>query len=206
VRLAEKLSLPVLVAPSPARCPFPTRHPNYRGVLPGSIPDVAAHFDGHDLVVAFGAPIFMYHEFADGDYLPSGAELWAVTADPDEAARAPVGHILIGDPADAVKRLADTIPAAGRPPLTREPLPQADTTGPAFTEEAIMDAVNAARAAASAGACPGPSACSSPTRRGGWWRCSATARCTTRSAGCGPPPSTTSRWSSSSPATANTAR
>ena len=145
VRLAEKLSLPVLVAPSPSRCPFPTRHPNYRGVLPGSIPDVASHFDGHDLVVAFGAPIFMYHEFADGDYLPTGAELWAVTADPDEAARAPVGHILIGDPAEAVKRLADTIPGAGRPPLARQPLPEADTTGPAFTEEAIMDALNAAK-------------------------------------------------------------
>ena len=145
VRLAEKLSLPVLIAPSPARCPFPTRHPNYRGVLPGSIPDVAGHFDGHDLVVAFGAPIFMYHEFADGDYLPAGTELWAVTSDPDEAARAPVGHILIGDPADAVKRLADTIPAAGRPPLAGERLPQADTTGPAFTEEAIMDALNAAK-------------------------------------------------------------
>lgn len=69
-----------------------------------------------------------------------------VTSDPDEAARAPVGHILIGDPAEAVKRLADTIPAAGRPPLpAREPLPQADTTGPAFTEEAIMDAVNAGK-------------------------------------------------------------
>jgi benzoylformate decarboxylase len=88
----------------------------------------------------------MYHEFADGDYLPAGAELWAVTADPDEAARAPVGHILIGDPAEAVKRLADTIPGAGRPPLARQPLPEADTTGPAFAEEAIMDAVNAAKA------------------------------------------------------------
>jgi len=145
VRLAESLSLPVLVGSSPARCPFPTRHPNYRGVLPGSIPGVASHFEGHDLVVVFGAPIFMYHEFADGDYLPAGTELWAVTSDPDEAARAPVGHILIGDPAEAVKRLADTIPSAGRPPLARQPLPQADTTGPAFTEEAIVDAVNAAK-------------------------------------------------------------
>jgi benzoylformate decarboxylase len=146
VRLAEKLSLPVLVAPSPPRCPFPTRHPNFRGLLPGSIPAVASHFDGHDLIVAFGAPIFRYHEFADGDYLPAGAELWAVTSDPDEAARAPVGHILIGDPADAIKRLADTIPDAGRPPRpARGPLPQADTTGPAFTQEAILDAVNAAK-------------------------------------------------------------
>ena len=105
----------------------------------------AFYADGHDLIVAFGAPIFMYHEFADGDYLPAGAELWAVTADLDEAARAPFGHILIGDPAEAVQRLADTIPGAGRPPLAREPLSQADTTGPAFTEEAIMDAVNAAK-------------------------------------------------------------
>jgi benzoylformate decarboxylase len=145
VRLAENLSLPVLVAPSPCRCPFPTRHPSFRGVLPASIPAVAGHFDGHDLVVAFGAPIFMYHEFADGDYLPARTELWAVTSDPDEAARAPVGRILIGEPAEAVKRLADTIPAAGRPALTRQPLPQADTTGPAFTEEAIVDAINAAK-------------------------------------------------------------
>ena len=146
IRLAEKLSLPVLVAPSPARCPFPTQHPNFRGLLPGSIPAVASHFDGNDLIVAFGAPIFSYHEFADGDYLPQGTELWAVTADPDEAARAPVGQILIGDPAEAIKRLADTIPTSVRPPLpAREQLPQADTTGPAFTKEAILDAVNAAK-------------------------------------------------------------
>ena len=146
VRLAEKLSLPVLVAPSPSRCPFPTRHPSFAGILPTAIPAVAGQFDGHDLVVAFGAAIFLYHEFAEGDYLPAGAELWAVTADPDEAARAPFGHILVGDPAEAVKRLADTVPAAGRPPLpAREPLPPADTTGPAFTREAILDAVNAAK-------------------------------------------------------------
>lgn len=42
--------------------------------------------------------------------------------------------------------LADTSQDAGRPPLpAREPLRQADTAGPAFTEEAIMDAVNAAK-------------------------------------------------------------
>ena len=146
VQLAEKLSLPVLVAPSPSRCPFPTRHPNFAGVLPGWIPAVASRFEGHDLVVAFGTAIFRYHEFMDGDYLPAGTEFWAVTSDPDEAARAPFGQILIGDPSDAIKRLADTIPAAGRPALAaREPLPQLDTAGPPFIAEAIMDAVNAAK-------------------------------------------------------------
>jgi benzoylformate decarboxylase len=146
VRLAEQLALPVLVAPSPFRCPFPTRHPCFRGILPASIPTVASHFSRHDLVVVFGAPIFLYHEFMEGDYLPAGAELWAITADPDEATRAPVGHILIGDPAEAVKRLSDTMPSGERRRLpAREPLPPADTTGPAFTKEAIIDAVNAAK-------------------------------------------------------------
>jgi benzoylformate decarboxylase len=38
------------------------------------------------------------------------------------------------------------MPAAGRPQLpAREPLPQADTAGPPFTEEAILGAVNAAK-------------------------------------------------------------
>jgi len=108
IRLAENLALAVFVAPSPSRCPFPTGHPGYRGVLPSDIPGVAQHFEGHDLVVVFG-------EFKEGNYLPSGTELWAVTSDPDEATRAPVGQILIGDPSAALARLADFVPANGRP-------------------------------------------------------------------------------------------
>jgi benzoylformate decarboxylase len=146
VRLAEALAMPVLVSPMPSRCPFPTRHRNFRGVLPSAVPHLAGHFDGHDLVVVFGAAIFRYHEFVLGDYLPGGTELWAVTSDPDEAARAPFGHILIGDPADAVSRLADDVPAKARPPLAaRACTPPADTDGPAFLAEAIVDALDAAK-------------------------------------------------------------
>src|SRR5258707_6743336 len=88
VGLAEKLAMPVLVAPSPPRCPFPTRHPGFRGILPARIPGVASHFTGHDLVVASGAATFPYHEEIDGDYLPHGTELYAVTADRDQPAGA----------------------------------------------------------------------------------------------------------------------
>jgi benzoylformate decarboxylase len=145
-RLADRLALPVYVAPSPSRCPFPTRHPNYRGVLPSDIPGVARHFDGHDLVVVFGAAIFRYHEFEEGDYLPSGTELWAVTSDPDEATRAPFGRILVGDPSDAVSRLADTASTGERPPLVPVDRPAArDEAGPAFSAEAIVDALDAAK-------------------------------------------------------------
>ena len=145
-RLADQLALPVFVAPSPSRCPFPTRHPGYRGVLPSDIPGVARHLENHDLVVVFGAAIFRYHEFAEGDYLPAGVELWAVTSDPDEATRAPVGRILIGDPSDALARLADVVPSSGRSP--QRPLERTDIRdepGPAFAAEAIVDALNAAK-------------------------------------------------------------
>lgn len=145
-RLADRLALPVFIAPSPSRCPFPTRHPGYRGVLPSDIPAVAQHFDGHDLVVAFGAAIFRYHEFAEGDYLPVGTELWAVTSDPDEATRAPFGQVLIGDPSDAVARLADSISTQPRPPLVAlERTSRLDETGSAFSAEAILDALDAAK-------------------------------------------------------------
>lgn len=144
-RLAERLALPVMVAPSPSRCPFPTRHPSYRGVLPADIPGLAGKLEGHDLVVAFGAAIFRYHAFLEGDYLPAGTELWAVTSDPDEAARAPFGEILVGDPSDALTRLAGTVPAADRPALPASAPPAvADTSGTAFSAEAILDAVGAA--------------------------------------------------------------
>lgn len=145
-RLAENLALPVLIAPSPSRCPFPTRHPNYRGILPSDVPGVASALDGHDVVVAFGAAIFRYHVFAEGDYLPAGTELWAVTSDPDEAARAPIGRALVGNPSDALTRLADTTPADARPPLAALARPRPlDETGPAFSAEAILDALDAAK-------------------------------------------------------------
>src|SRR5580704_3862232 len=37
VRLAEKLRAPVWAAPSAPRCPFPTTHPYFRGLLPAAI-------------------------------------------------------------------------------------------------------------------------------------------------------------------------
>lgn len=145
-RLAENLALPVFVASSPSRCPFPTRHPNYRGILPSDIPGVARELEGHDLIVAFGAAIFRYHVYAEGDYLPTGTELLAITSDPDEAARAPIGRALIGNPSDALTRLAETTPISERAPLAALAQPRRlDQAGPAFSAETIIGALNAAK-------------------------------------------------------------
>ncbi|MFC7406625.1 benzoylformate decarboxylase [Georgenia alba] len=115
VALAERLRAPVWVAPSPSRCPFPTRHPLFRGVLPASIGGITRLLDGHDLVVVAGAPVFRYHQYEPGEYLPEGASLIHLTDDPAEAARAPTGRAVVGDVAQALEALAGAVTAVDRP-------------------------------------------------------------------------------------------
>lgn len=112
VRLAESLDSPVWAAPSLFRLPFPNRHPLFRGVLPAGIAPVCEAFDGHDLVLVLGAPVFRYHEHLPGSYLPAGTELVQVTDDAGAAARAPMGEALVADPAAVLDLLLDA-PAAG---------------------------------------------------------------------------------------------
>ena len=75
VRLAEALRAPVWIAPSAFRCPFPTRHPAFRGVLPAGVQSLTDCLAGHDLIVVVGAPVFRYHQHVPGAYLPAGARL-----------------------------------------------------------------------------------------------------------------------------------
>lgn len=121
VRLADTLSAPVWIAPSPSRCPFPTRHRSFRGVLPASVQGVADALSDHDLILVVGAPVFRYHRFVPGEYVPDGARLVHLTNDAGEAARAPVGEALVADLKDALSRLAEGVTADRRQTLPRLP-------------------------------------------------------------------------------------
>ncbi|MED5729005.1 benzoylformate decarboxylase, partial [Enterobacter hormaechei] len=68
----------------------------------------------HDLILVVGAPVFRYHQFAPGDYLPAGAELVQVTCDPGEAARAPMGDALVGDIALTLEALLEQVRPSAR--------------------------------------------------------------------------------------------
>jgi benzoylformate decarboxylase len=120
-RLADALGAPVWIAPSAPRCPFPTRHPAFRGVLPASVAGVTRALAGHDLVLVIGAPVFRYHQFEPGRYLAAGVRLLHVTSDPGEASRAPAGEAFVGAVRDTVTRLADAVRPGRRPGLP--PLP-----------------------------------------------------------------------------------
>ncbi|WUD71095.1 benzoylformate decarboxylase [Streptomyces sp. NBC_00510] len=141
VALAERARLPVWVAPSPPRAPFPTRHRCYQGQLPSAVGAVAEVLSGHDVVLCFGAPVFRYHAPSGSDFLPPGVSVYGVTDDPDEAARAPFGRLAVGDPSDALVRLAEAAAPADRPWPPERTVTAADTSGPAFTAEAILDAI-----------------------------------------------------------------
>lgn len=142
VRLAERLGGPVWAAPSQFRLPFPNRHPQFRGVLPAGIAPISEAFDGHDLVLVLGAPVFRYHEHLPGRYLPEGTRLIQVTDDASAAARAPMGEALVADPGDVVDVLLEALDAAGRPADPYRPVPEPLTAeGPALHPEQVFAAL-----------------------------------------------------------------
>jgi benzoylformate decarboxylase len=123
VRLAERLGGPVWAAPSLFRLPFPNRHPLFRGVLPAGIAPVAQALEGHDLVLVLGAPVFRYHEYLPGRYLPEGTRILQVTEDASAAARAPVGEALVADPAAVIDLLVGALDAPRQEPRPYRPVP-----------------------------------------------------------------------------------
>jgi benzoylformate decarboxylase len=144
VQLAERLRAPVWAAPSAPRCPFPTTHPYFRGLLSASIKRISAALSGHDLVLVVGAPVFRYHQYEPGAYLPEGAELIAVTADPQEAARAPVGDAIVGNIHATLRALADNVRQSDRPSPTRQQRPAPAEIGPGpLLPEAVFDVIAA---------------------------------------------------------------
>ncbi|MGV9991150.1 benzoylformate decarboxylase [Streptomyces sp. NPDC003374] len=131
VRLAERLGSPVWAAPSLFRLPFPNRHPLFRGVLPAGIAPVGEAFEGHDLVLVLGAPVFRYHEHLPGRYLPEGTRLVQVTEDASAAARAPMGQALVADPGAVIDLLIKVLDSPAQPVGAYRPVPGPPAAGEA---------------------------------------------------------------------------
>ncbi len=133
VALAEKLRLPVWATPAPGggRIGFPEGHPNFRGVVPPAIGPASEAFQGHDLVLVAGSSVFPYYPYIPGDPLPDGTALVAITSDPDEAARAPMGDAIVADPKLTLEALVEAVSESARDPLEPgEPPPELEETDP----------------------------------------------------------------------------
>ncbi len=126
VTLAERQKLPVFASPAPGggRLGFPEGHPLFQGVLPPAIGPVTETLKGRDLVLVVGSSVFPYYPYIPGPLLPEGASLVAITSDPDEAARAPMGDVILADPGLALRALLEEVGEANR----AEPAPLPEPT------------------------------------------------------------------------------
>jgi benzoylformate decarboxylase len=145
VALAERQRLPVWATPAPGggKLGFPEDHPNFRGVLPPAIGPVAQTLEGHDLIVVFGSSVFPYYPHIPGALLPEQAELIAVTSDPDEAARAPMGDAIVADVKLTLEALLDAVPESSRPAPEPNPgpseIPAADPLDSSTVHSALAE-------------------------------------------------------------------
>jgi len=145
VGLAERQRLPVWATPAPGggRIGFPENHPNFCGVLPPAIGPVAQTLEGHDLILVAGSSVFPYYPYIPGPLLPEGAELVAVTSDPDEAARAPMGDALVADVKLTLEALLEAAPESSRPaPEPNEgpqEIPATDPLNPSTVHSALAE-------------------------------------------------------------------
>jgi len=145
IALAERQHLPVWAIPAPGggRIGFPEGHPNFVGILPPAVGPLSETLAGHDLVLVVGASVFSYYPNIPGPLLPEGASLVAITNDPDEAARAPMGDAVVADVALTLRALLDQVAESDRsapePRPAAEPAPESDPISPSTAVAALGD-------------------------------------------------------------------
>jgi benzoylformate decarboxylase len=131
VALAERHNAAVWESPNTGRCSFPESHPLFAGFLPAGKEAIVRHLDGHDVVLALGAPLFVYHQEGFGPFLPAGTTVFQLIDDPDVAAWLPTGTSVV---TSLRLGLADLLGRPAPPPRPRPaPRPKAERIAPGAT-------------------------------------------------------------------------
>jgi benzoylformate decarboxylase len=112
-------------------------------VLPPAIGPVAETLKGRDLILVIGSSVFPYYPYIPGPLLPEGAALVAITSDPDEAARAPMGDAIVADVALTVRALLEEVGKGDRAEPTPLPDPapgeESDPLSPTMVHHTLAD-------------------------------------------------------------------
>jgi benzoylformate decarboxylase len=140
VALAERQRLGVWATPATGggRLGFPESHPNFQGILPPAIAPLSQTLEGHDLVLVAGSSVFPYYPYIPGPLLPENTSLVAITNDPDEAARAPMGDALVADVRLTLEALVEAAGDSDREPPPRRPAPEAPEASDPMSGTAAM--------------------------------------------------------------------
>src|SRR3954470_13497406 len=138
--LAEKQKLPVWASPAPGggRIGFPEGHPNFRGVLPPAIGPLGETLAPYDVVLVVGASVFAYYPNIPGPLLAEGTRLVAITSDPDEAQRAPMGDAVVADVRATLGALVEAVGHSQREaPEALPVLPDPEESDPITASAAV---------------------------------------------------------------------
>ncbi len=140
IRLAERQRLPVYATPATGggRIGFPENHPLFQGILPPAVWPVGDALAGHDLVLVVGTSVFPYYPNIPGALLAEGTSLVAITSDPDEATRAPMGDAIVADVGLTLKALAECAGDSERkPPQPRAEPEEVEASNPMNPSTAV---------------------------------------------------------------------
>jgi benzoylformate decarboxylase len=149
VRFAEKLQAPVWAGPKEGRPGFPESHELFQGNLKGSIADLSKQLKGHDFILVMGAPVFRYYPYVAGEILPKGAQLFHVSDDPRECAKAPVGTSVLADPGYACEVLMNAIEARAKSTAPKKTDHKTVKMGKLITPEFLFSVINQVKPAES---------------------------------------------------------
>ncbi len=144
VALAERHRASVYAAPMAGRAGFPEDHPLFAGFLTAAREAIVAALTPHDVVVALGGPMNLYHVEGHGPHLPDGCDVWMIGDNHVHAAWAPGGRAIIASCDVAVAGLlAGPEPVARMMPAPRivPPLPG----GGAMTDAYVVHRLAALR-------------------------------------------------------------
>lgn len=143
VALAERQRLAVWATPATggSRLGFPEGHPQFLGVLPPAIGAMSEALKDYDLALVAGSPVFPYYPYIPGPLLAPNTALVALTSDPAEAARAPMGDAILGDVGLALAGLVELVAESGRQPPQPRPEPGEPPRGDPLSGSEAMAAL-----------------------------------------------------------------
>lgn len=125
IALAERHQARVFVAPFSARASFPEDHPLFAGFLDPRREAIVAALAPHDLIVALGGPVNLYHVEGSGPHLPPGATTVFIADNPQQVSWAPCDLGIVAHAGHALAALLagpDPAPRAAPPPRAAAPV------------------------------------------------------------------------------------
>lgn len=151
IDIAEAQGMATYVAPFASRNVFPEDHRLFQGFLAPSRERIVETLARHDLVIAVGGPLNLYHTEGGGPHLPQGTSVWLIADDPNLLSFAPSDRAILADARLALETLGQLVgsPASRAGVQPQPPAPDFGQDSPGLSDASAMAAIARLRPAGS---------------------------------------------------------